>query len=221
MFSDITTPNIPDFNTFSVSNGVPASSIPSGTLTTLAINTAGAASAASITGTVSAGEIILGAGIPEATYITSWTSLSGTVSPAPLTAVSVASASSYSIYVAWALNYALEVAIDWPGIGSRISGYAGSYLMAVYNLALHQLLKIGQDAQGATFFSGIRQTYGLTTLRPGVVMASGDENTSQTLVVPEFFKNLTLSELDLIKTPYGRAYLEYAQMYGGNIVAYS
>ena len=127
---------------------------------------------------------------------------------------------STSEYLAWALNYALEVALPGPQIGAGLAGYAGSYVMATYNLGLHQLLKVAQDVSG-NFFATARQTYGLTSPKVGVVMASEDQGTSQTLVVPEFFSRLTLSDLDLMKTPYGREYLSYAQMYGSTIVGYS
>lgn len=127
---------------------------------------------------------------------------------------------STSEYLAWALNYAIEVALPGPQIGAGLAGYAGSYVMATYNLGLHQLLKVAQDVSG-NFFATVRQTYGLTSPKVGVVMASEDQGTSQTLVVPEFFSRLTLSDLDLMKTPYGREYLGYAQMYGSTIVDFS
>ena len=129
---------------------------------------------------------------------------------------------SNSDYLSYALNYAQEVALGIDtGVGPVISGTAGPYVMAVYNLGLHQLLKITPDQQGMTFFDDKRAEYNLTSLKSGVVLASADQATSQTLVVPEFFTNLTLSQLDLLKTPYGRMYLEYSQLYGQSIVDYS
>lgn len=212
MFSDPSTPNLPDFYGYALNQGVPSSDLPSGTLTTVTIDTSGNLTAASSTGTVSAGQWINGVDV----YIATWNGTSGTVTPVPTAAVSLPSAQTFSPYSAWALNYALSVALCGPG--SSISGLAGMYVMGVYNLAMHQLLKIAQDLTNQTFFAQIRQTYRLTSLVPGPVMASGDQATSETLVIPEFFKNLTLSELDLLKTPYGRDYLGYAQMYGPSIV---
>lgn len=221
MFTNPVAPNLPDFFGYALAQGIPSSDLPSGSLATVAIDTAGAITAASVTGTIQAGELLYGAGIPDGTYIATWSGTSGTVTPAPLTAVSVASARAYSQYAAWALNYALAVALPGPGNGAGLAGMAGMYVLAVYNLGVHQLLKIGQDLPNQTFFAQMRQTYRLTSLVPGPVMASGDQATSETLVVPEFFKNLTLSELDLLKTPYGREYMGYAQMYGPTIVGVS
>ncbi|WP_455387436.1 hypothetical protein [Petrachloros mirabilis] len=218
MFTQPSTPNLPDFESFVLAQGVPTSDIPSGTLTTVTIDTSGNLTAASTTGTIQAGQFLYGTGIPDGTYIATWTGTSGTVSPAPSTAVSTGSAQAFSQYVAWALNYAIAVAMPGPGNGPGIAGMSGMYVLAVYNLGTHQLLKIAQDQPNQTFFTTIRQTYRLTSLVPGPVMASADQATSETLVVPEFFKTLTLSELDLLKTPYGRDYLGYAQMYGPTIV---
>ena len=221
MFSNVSTPNPVDFYTFALYQGIPNSVLESAAITGLTIDAAGNAVATSMTGTVDAGDILIGGSIPAGTSVVTWLGLSGTVSPAPLVAVPSTSANSYPAHLLFALNYALEVAIPGPGLGSGMAGYASSYLMAVYNLGLHQFLKIAPDESGSTYFAGLRQTYSLTTLRAGVVMASGDENTSQSLVVPEFFKTFTLSDLDLMKTPYGRNYLEYAQMYGPNILGVS
>ncbi len=220
MFTDPSSPNLADFYAYCLAQGIPAADFPAGTLTTVSIDTSGAITAASTTGTVSAGEVLNGLDIPSGTYITAWSGTSGTVSPVPTTAVSTATASAYSVYAAWSLNYALQVAITGPGIGS-LPGFAGQYVMAVYNLGLHHLLAIGQDQANQTYFASKRQAYNLNSLVAGPVLASGDQATSETLVVPEFFKNLTLSELDLIKTPFGRAYLGYAQMYGPTIVGVS
>lgn len=220
MFVDPSSPNLADFYAYCLSSGVPAADLPSGTLTTVTIDTSGNISAASTSGTVSAGEVLSGTNIPDGTYLTAWSATSGTVSPPPPVAVSTASASAYSVYAVWALNYALQVAISGSGIGG-LPGFAGQYVMAVYNLGVHQLLVIAQDLPNQDFFTQARITYNLNSLVPGPVLASGDQATSETLLVPDFFKNLTLSELDLIKTPFGRRYLSYSQMYGSTIVGVS
>lgn len=218
MFADPTTPNLADFYAVAIGQGVPAADLPSGALSTVTIDTSGNISALATSGTVQAGMILSN---PLGSYLSSWNTTSGTVSPAPTEAVSEPSITVYSPYVGWALNYAIQVALPGPGIGAGLSGFAGQYILAVYNLALHQLLKIGQDQPNQSFFTQIQAQYKIGKLIPGVVMASGDQATSETLVVPEFFKNLTLSELDLVKTPYGREYLGYAQMYGPSIVGFS
>jgi hypothetical protein len=50
----------------------------------------------------------------------------------------------------------------------------------------------------------------------GVIGSSADETTSESLVVPEAMKNLTLQNLQNLKTPYGRQYLYFAQAFGTN-----
>lgn len=220
MFSNPTLPNLPDFNAYALGQGVPTADIPSGGLSSVVITTAG-----DITGTPSgsiiAGQLLIGTGIPDGTYITAWSSTSGTVSPPPAQQVSAASASAYSPYVAWALNYSIQVALPGPQIGAGLPGMAGRYVIAVYNLAMHQLLKIAQDQNGILFFQQARATYKLNSLVPGPVLASSDQSTSETLLLPDFFKGLTLQQLDLLKTPYGRDYLGYAQDYGPTIVGVS
>lgn len=72
-----------------------------------------------------------------------------------------------------------------------------------------------------TFFETARKKYEMNNFQSGVVLASGDQNTSQTLVVPELYKTLPMYAQDLVKSPWGRGYLQYAQTYGPSIVGYS
>lgn len=127
-----------------------------------------------------------------------------------------------SDYLDYALNYALSVAIGSEvGFVSGLSGYANPYVMAVYNLGMHQLLKITPDQNGQTWFADQRTAYKLLQFQAGPVVASSDQSTAQTLAEPEFLKNLSMRDLDLIKTPWGRWYLEYAQQYGPAVVGVS
>lgn len=97
------------------------------------------------------------------------------------------------------------------------------YLQMVYNLGGANLITWAQDPTGAPpyktlppseevgYFNYWRQIYGLNTFTPGVVVQSSDVSTMTTLVVPESLKNLTIQDLQLVKTPWGRQYLGYAQ----------
>lgn len=221
MFATPASPNLADFQAYCLGQNVPPGDIPAGSLTDVSIATSGAISASSTSGTVQAGQVVTGTNIPGGTYLASWSALSGTVSPAPAQAVSATSAQVYSQFLVWALNQAMEIALDSPSVGGGLPGFAGQYVLAVYSLGLHTLLVIGQDQVNQTFFSQMRAKYNLGTLVPGVVFASGDQGTSDTFVVPDFFKTLTLSELELLQTPYGRRYMGYAQMYGPSIVGVS
>ena len=124
-----------------------------------------------------------------------------------------------SAYLGYSLNYALAVALTAPSdLGAGIPGYATPYVMACYNLGIHQLVKIAPDQTGQTTFSDARAKYNLLQFQAGPVIASSDQATSQTLAEPEFLKGLTISALDLLKTPWGRFYLDYAQQYGSTVV---
>ncbi len=117
-------------------------------------------------------------------------------------------------YAEWALNQALAQVIGDDSVGVQ---FPILYVLAVYNCAMHILVKIGQDVPGQTFFTDTRTALKMSSFLGGVVLASGDESTSQTLAVPESLKMMTLRDLGLIKTPWGREYMEYMQMYGPNV----
>lgn len=117
------------------------------------------------------------------------------------------------------LQYAFNWAMDHTMSGAPIPGY--EYTRAVYNAGMDRLLWIAEDLAGQTFFTQQRATYGILQFKPGVVMASGDNSTSQTLVVPDYYKELPMWGQELLKTPWGREYLAYAQMYGPYVVGVS
>jgi hypothetical protein len=211
-----TAPNLPDFYAFVLAQGVPSGDLPSGTLTTVGIDTFGNATAASVTGTISAGMVLVGAEIPQYTYVTAWSGTSGTVSPAPTAAVSAPSAAAYSPYLQWAFTMASDITLVPPSCMPPIL-----YVTAVYNYGMHKLLKIGQDISGQTFFTTQRAAFNLMSFKAGPVGASADQSTSQTLVTPDFLKGLTMGDLDLLLTPWGREYLDYSQQYGPTIVGVS
>lgn len=95
------------------------------------------------------------------------------------------------------------------------------YNLAVYNLAGSTLIAYAQDLSDAAvvpgskpplpFFAYYRALWNVNGFVTGVVQASADESTSQSLVVMEAAKNFTLANLAQLKDPYGRAYLAIAQ----------
>lgn len=93
------------------------------------------------------------------------------------------------------------------------------FMEAVYNLAGDFLLNYCPDQADQTFFADARgkEGFNLTAFVPGVVSAAADVSTSDGLVVPDFFKNLTMGDLQNLKTPYGRRYLAIAQDYGPTV----
>ena len=85
------------------------------------------------------------------------------------------------------------------------------YLQMVYNLAGHLLATWAPDV--TTYLRKQNNMLGFVT---GIVSASGDEGSNVSLVVPKQAENLTLSQLQLTTTIWGRTYLGYAQDYGTN-----
>jgi hypothetical protein len=88
------------------------------------------------------------------------------------------------------------------------------YMLAVYNLAADNLLNWANDQASQTFFADARAKYGMLSFVAGVISSTADVSTSESLTVPESIKGLTLSDLQNLKSPYGRQYLAWAQKYG-------
>jgi len=88
------------------------------------------------------------------------------------------------------------------------------YTLAVYNLAADRLLNYAPDVPGQTWFRDQRKSLRLLELSVGVPTSVSDQGTSVGVLNPEALKNLTLANLQYLKTPCGRAYLEIAQAYG-------
>lgn len=114
-----------------------------------------------------------------------------------------------------AISDAYAVSID------TVNLYIGAisttfYNLAVYNLGGDYLLNWAPDQTGQTFFADYRKANNMNGFTAGVVASSADEGTSNALLVPDAFKGLTISDLQELKTPYGRAYLGIAQKWGTN-----
>lgn len=119
------------------------------------------------------------------------------------------------------LAYSLAISIVNPVFAS-VPGPI--YQQMVFNLAGHLLVTYAQDVttkppypykvvdgEPYGYFSYIRKTNNVTGFVTGIVQSTGDEGTSVSLVVPESFKNLTMSQLQLTTTIWGRTYLGFAQ----------
>lgn len=113
--------------------------------------------------------------------------------------------------------------LDAAGVALN-PGASDIYTLAVYNLAGDNLINYAPDVpdapnvQGsdppAAYFANLRQKWNITGFVSGVISASNDESTGESLVVMEAAKNFTLSDLQNLKTPWGRTYLGFAQRYG-------
>jgi hypothetical protein len=102
------------------------------------------------------------------------------------------------------------------------------YQQAVYNLAGSNLLNFTQDQlpivpypansdSTVGFFAYTRKLYNMLGFVSGIIQAAADESTSESMVVPEQFKDFTVANLQQLKDPYGRAYLGIAQAYGPSL----
>lgn len=87
------------------------------------------------------------------------------------------------------------------------------YDKAVNNLAAHILLEDAQDQVGQNFFATLRASFQLTKLVAGVITSTSDEGTSVSVSSPDFLTKLQMSDLQYLKTPYGRAYMAIAQRF--------
>lgn len=91
------------------------------------------------------------------------------------------------------------------------------YTLAVYNLAMDRLLNFAPDAQYQTYWQQERTKYRIHDVISGVVMSSGDNGSNTGILNPEQLKLLTLQDLQTLKTPWGRQYMAFAQMYGRDL----
>ena len=91
------------------------------------------------------------------------------------------------------------------------------YTLAVYNLGADRLVNYGADLPGGTFFNGQRTLYRLNSLPAGIISSTTDQGTGSSFLNPDFMKGLTFQDLQNMRTPWGRQYLAFAQMYGSAI----
>ncbi len=117
-----------------------------------------------------------------------------------------------SPYIQWTLTIAQDVVINVDQMPPIL------YVLAVYNYALARLIAICPDQTGQTFFADLRTKYGILNFIGGVISSSSDEGTSESITVLDSLKDLQIGQLQLLKTPYGQYYLDYAQAYGSTIV---
>lgn len=133
--------------------------------------------------------------------------------------------------VAFAFDVALGVvnpALALVGIpnSSTFSYTRSQFDLAVYNLATDLVVNYAVDSPNApvvttrpdgtklTYFDALRFKYGAGAFQAGVVNSVSDVSTSTSLEVIEAMKDLTLGQLQNLKTPWGRNYLAIAQSYG-------
>jgi hypothetical protein len=88
------------------------------------------------------------------------------------------------------------------------------YNQAVYNLGGDILVNITQDVSPSTYWANMRTSLGTNNFIPGMINATNDEDTSAAILTPLGLQNITLGDLQNMKTPWGRMYLSIAQSVG-------
>ena len=135
-----------------------------------------------------------------------------------------------SIWFDWAYEVAIAIVNPqlaavagpgWPipGLSIPPAGATPLYSLAVYNLGGDNLVNWVLDDPNAaapykTYWADLRTSFNTAGFVPGAIESSSDENTAQSMVVPEQFKTYTMANLQQMKTPWGRYYLGVAASVG-------
>lgn len=125
-----------------------------------------------------------------------------------------------SMWIPTSLSVALSlVSCQLQLAGTSANAQTGAveislYTLAVYNCAADRLINFASDQPQQTYFQDLRASLGLTKPSVGTMASASDQGTSGSVVNPDFVRELTLMDLDMMKTPYGRTYLGLAQAYG-------
>jgi hypothetical protein len=92
------------------------------------------------------------------------------------------------------------------------------YAFAVYNLGCAFLLEAAQDDPDAeppsTFWNDLRNKMGINSFLSGLITSAADQGTAESTYIPEQIKGMTLMDLQLAKSPWGRKYLMIAGQWG-------
>lgn len=117
--------------------------------------------------------------------------------------------------IEWAYANSLMIVNPTLGIvGIKSPIETTLYIEAVYNLGGDNIINYAPDQPGRTYFAELRRSMNITSFAAGLVQSASDSGTSDSLAVPDSLKNLTISQLQNMKTPWGRRYLAIAQTYG-------
>jgi hypothetical protein len=116
------------------------------------------------------------------------------------------------------LQYAYDEALNLTYLALQcIPSQATSnsiYAQAVYNLGGHYLVEFAQDTPPATYWNDLRNKMGINSFSYGLINAAADQGTSEGSYIPEQIRGMTLMDLQLAKTPWGRAWLAISGQWG-------
>lgn len=221
MWTNPLKPNLADYASFLTSNvGIPVVNLPNdftGT-GTLEAGSAMLTIASALTGILYGGASIGDAAraIPaDATILTQLSGATGGAGTYQMSGPALADQTAESVfaYNSWVVT-TLEIARDIVNLQLSVSPRI--YTLAVYNLAADRLITYAQDIPNQTYFADLRGPKGFKLASPsvGVVTSTFDQGTGTTVLNPESMKNLTLANLQMLKTPWGIVYMGFAQSIG-------
>ncbi len=114
-----------------------------------------------------------------------------------------------AVWITYAYNISLEINDPCYALVSPLI-----YMLMVYNLGGDNLVNYAQDTPPSTFFTNLRATMKIGNFVAGVITSASDNGTSESIEAPDFMKQFTLANLQNLKTPWGRTYLQFAQRSG-------
>lgn len=117
----------------------------------------------------------------------------------------------------WQIVWTLALAVDM--VNEAICAASPTlYTLACYNFATDRLINFAQDTTGQEYFQRQRAKLHILDVGPmGTVASASDSGTSAGVLNPEQMRMLTLQDIQMLKTPWGRAYMGIAQSYAPNI----
>lgn len=119
------------------------------------------------------------------------------------------------------LAYAYETALAVTNLW--LAGMPGPiYKYAVYNLGGDNLVNFAPDnpdaspppANAKTYWADLRKSFGINNFTAGVVQSTNDQGTGSSYEIIKGAETFTLSDLQHLKTPWGRQYLAWAMQWG-------
>jgi hypothetical protein len=88
------------------------------------------------------------------------------------------------------------------------------YAQAVYNLGGAMLVEFAVDNPNSSYWQDLRNRMGIYNFTGGLTNSAYDQGTGEGMYILPIFSGLTLGNLQLLKTPWGRAYLALAGQWG-------
>ena len=159
-----------------------------------------------------AGDNLINYAVDQSVAISGITWLAGMATVTTAAPFSFATGDMISIYGAAPSGYNSPTASNNQAGATQIVVTGANTF--TYPVATNPGTYAGGGVASEVFFSSARKQFGINSFVGGTISSSADVSTSESLNVPEQLKGLTLANLQNLKTPFGRRYLEIAGQYG-------